>query len=121
MSRENKLTLKSRVCQPVFQSAPGSMSRENGCRLPQLKSVTRSFQSAPGSMSRENGMPRMANSCASVFQSAPGSMSRENAAEKEAERVRNLFQSAPGSMSRENRPAIRHPQADRCFNPLPAR
>ena len=53
MSRENWRTGSGWSTGGLFQSAPGSMSRENShWRMPTMEACW--FQSAPGSMSREN-------------------------------------------------------------------
>ena len=79
------------------------------------------FQSAPGSMSRENvSMEHKAREI-KTFQSAPGSMSRENGQRLKATIGRKPFQSAPGSMSRENSSGRGPTPSTACFNPLPAR
>ena len=79
------------------------------------------FQSAPGSMSRENS-PSCSGRCSTApFQSAPGSMSRENVNGIMSAPQCSMFQSAPGSMSRENPEVNRATAISRGFNPLPAR
>ena len=53
------------------------MSRENA-PSPETRNKLEEFQSAPGSMSRENFSIGMSFIGHTLFQSAPGSMSREN-------------------------------------------
>ena len=52
--RENQFSF-CQLLAKLFQSAPGSMSRENDL-VSRVRDLDRKFQSAPGSMSRENSL-----------------------------------------------------------------
>ena len=120
MSRENLALMRSLLARPMFQSAPGSMSRENaqpGDDADGASDVSiRSRLDEPGERFR-----RPWSVAGSMFQSAPGSMSRENRPDLTGTSASREFQSAPGSMSRENRQIQQALAELGCFNPLPAR
>ena len=102
MSRENAVPVSRRVFSVLFQSAPGSMSRENR-RIrqhtePGQAVSIRSRLDEPGELGRLECLDRGRQ----MFQSAPGSMSRENSKPPLNCCRKGMFQSAPGSMSREN-------------------
>ena len=143
MSRENQVNPFRHGAPTMFQSAPGSMSRENEEHEMELGHDDVSIRSRldePG----ERDVVVVGNR-PFVFQSAPGSMSRENTVtytwgayvnqvsirsrldepgEPDPGRyilVVAAFQSAPGSMSRENASMRSAVTATASFNPLPAR
>ena len=102
-----------------FQSAPGSMSRENcqGWVFPASEDVSiRSRLDEPGERAdrRPAGIGREVSIRSRLDE--PGELVRRSGATAVF-----VFQSAPGSMSRENPTKPRTGRSNRSFNPLPAR
>ena len=95
------------------------MSRENPNTAPD-ETRWDPFQSAPGSMSRENPFPISYPAGSSVSIRSRLDEPGEPTAYQPGRSPR-VFQSAPGSMSRENWDSSHNPHKPPSFNPLPAR
>ena len=122
MSRENAELADTWNQLYVFQSAPGSMSRENVLAAGQHHDAAEEVSIR--SRLDEPGEPfgrQLFEALDGMFQSAPGSMSRENRDGVPFSASFGRFQSAPGSMSRENIEELARAVKRRRFNPLPAR